>query len=75
MRAKDGSFKELTWEEAMTLAKEKLTSVDGDQIQGIIGQFADVESIVAFSDLLHRLNCDNIDVRRNAPNFKCDFRS
>lgn len=30
---------------------------------------------MAFKDLLNRLNCDNIDVRSNAPNLDCDFRS
>lgn len=30
---------------------------------------------MAFKDLLNRLNCDNIDVRSNAPHFNADFRS
>lgn len=30
---------------------------------------------MAFKDLLNRLNCDNIDVRKNAPFFQADFRS
>jgi len=30
---------------------------------------------VAFKDLLNRLNCDNLDVRSNAPHFNADFRS
>lgn len=34
-----------------------------------------MESIVAFKDLLNRLNCDNIDVRSNAPHFNADLRS
>lgn len=67
LRSKDGSFKELTWEEALKIAGEKLTSVKGEDIHGMIGQFNDVESILAFKDLLHRLNCENIDVRKNAP--------
>ena len=49
----------------MAIAAEKLTGVAGKQIQGVIGQFQDVESIVAFKDLLNRLNCDNLDVRSN----------
>ena len=31
-RKPDGSFAELNWQEAMTLAGEKLLSTDGDQI-------------------------------------------
>jgi len=41
----------------------------------MIGQFSDVETIVAFKDLLNRLNCDNLDVRSIAPHFNADFRS
>jgi NADH dehydrogenase/NADH:ubiquinone oxidoreductase subunit G len=37
LRQQDGTFKELTWEEAMSTAAEKLTSVKGDDIHGIIG--------------------------------------
>lgn len=74
-RQADGTFKELTWEEALSTASQKLGSVQGNEIQGIIGQFNDIESILAFKDLLNRLNCDNIDVRRNAPHFNADFRS
>lgn len=75
LRSADGSFKELKWEEAMEIASQKLSSVKGDEIQGMIGQFNDLESVLAFKDLLNRLNCDNIDVRRNAPHLKADFRS
>lgn len=41
----------------------------------MIGPFVDVETIVAFKDLMNRLNCDNLDVRSNAPHFNVDFRS
>jgi len=74
-RKPDGSFAELNWQEAMTMAAEKLSSVKGEQIQGVIGPFQDVESIVAFKDLLNRLNCENIDVRSNNAEISCDFRS
>jgi NADH dehydrogenase (ubiquinone) Fe-S protein 1 len=37
LRKADGSFAELTWEEAMKTAAEKLTSVSPDQIHGKIG--------------------------------------
>jgi NADH dehydrogenase (ubiquinone) Fe-S protein 1 len=74
-RKDDGSFKELNWQEAMQTAAAKLSSVSGDEVQGVIGQFQDLESIVAFKDLLNRLNSDHIDVRSNAPNLDVDFRS
>jgi len=44
-RKDDGSFAELTWEEATKLASEKLSSVSGEHIQGKIGQFSDLESV------------------------------
>lgn len=74
-RKEDGSFAELTWEEAMKLAAEKLTGVSGDEIHGKIGRFNDVESIMAFKDLMNRLNSENVDVRSNAPYFNADFRN
>ena len=74
-RKEDGTFAELTWQEAMRLAAEKLLSVPGDEIQGMIGQFQDLESMVAFKDLLNRLNSENIDVRSSAPKLEADFRA
>ena len=59
----------------MKLAAEKLTSVPADQIQGKIGEFSDLETVQAFKDLMNRLNCDNLDVRSNAPYFNADFRN
>ena len=41
----------------------------------MIGEFVDLETIVAFRDLLHRLNCENIDVRSDTPALNADFRS
>ena len=38
-RKDDGSFKELNWQEAMQTAAAKLSSVSGDEVQGVIGQF------------------------------------
>lgn len=75
IRNKDGTFKDLAWDEALQVASKKLHSVKGEEIQGTIGQFQDIESIVAFKDLLNRLNCDNLDVRSNAPHFNADLRS
>ena len=37
LRKPDGSFAELTWDEALSKAAEKLSSVNGDEIQGMIG--------------------------------------
>jgi len=74
-RNADGTFAELTWQEAVQKAASALSGVSSDEIKGVIGQFQDAESMVAFKDLLNRLNCEDIDVRSNAPQFSADFRS
>jgi NADH dehydrogenase (ubiquinone) Fe-S protein 1 len=75
VRKEDGSFAELTWEEALSTLASKLSEVDGDEIQGMIGEFMDCEGMLAFKDLLNKLNCDNIDVKSNAMHINADFRS
>lgn len=59
----------------MKTAADALQGVSGDEIQGVVGQFQDVESILAFKDLMNRLNSDNIDVRSNSAALEADFRS
>lgn len=61
----------------MSIAKDEINKVGNPskEMIGMIGQFADVETIVAFKDLLNRLNCDNLDVRSNAPYYKAEFRN
>lgn len=44
-------------------------------MSAIIGNFADVESIVALKDLLNRLDCDNFEIRSDAPKLNADLRS
>jgi len=75
LRKEDGSFKELRWEEAIAIARDKLSAAKGDEICGMIGPFMDLETLVVFKDLLNRLNCENYDVRTNAPKLGSDFRS
>lgn len=74
-RKEDGSFAELTWEEALSIAAEKLKGVSGDEIQGKIGQFSDLETVQAYKDLMHRLNSENLDVRTVSPYLSADFRN
>ena len=74
-RTADGDIKELKWEEVMLLLRDKFEKVTGDEIAGIVGRFADVESVCAFRDLLHRLGCDNIEASSLAPKVGVNFRS
>lgn len=41
----------------------------------VIGEFADVESITALRDLMHRLDCDSFEVRGNATKLSPDLRA
>jgi len=44
--------------------------VPGNQISSIIGEFADLETLVVFKDLMNRLNSENFEVRNVIfPNF------
>jgi NADH dehydrogenase (ubiquinone) Fe-S protein 1 len=47
----------------------------GDEIGAIIGEFADVESIVAMKDLLNRYDSDNFEIRSNTPKLSADLRA
>lgn len=55
----------MLWEDALREAAEKLSKAQGNEIVGVIGEFADVEGIVALKDLLNRLDCENFELRTN----------
>ena len=57
------------------MAASKMKGVPGEEIQGKIGQFSDVETLVAYRDLMHRLNSENLDVRSSSSYLNADFRS
>ena len=44
-------------------------------MSAIIGNFADVESVVSLKDLLNRFDCDNFEVRSDAPKLSADLRA
>ena len=74
-RNKDGTFEELTWQEALETVAKKMNDVQGSEMSAIIGNFADVESIIALKDMLNRLDCDNFEIRSDAPKLNADLRS
>lgn len=74
-READGQFTELSWREAFEIAAEKMSQVSGEDMSAIIGNFADVESVIALKDMLNRMNCDNFEIRSDAPKFNADLRS
>lgn len=41
----------------------------------VIGEFADIESITALRDLMHRLDCDNFEIRNSSTKLDADLRA
>lgn len=75
VRDSQGNFKEVSWEEAFRIAASKFQQFSGQEMSAIIGNFADVESIVALKDFMNKMDCDNFEVRSDAPKFSADLRS
>lgn len=74
-------FVPATWPEALTSIADGLAAsgAQGDEIKGIAGALADVESMVALKDLLNRLGSENLALDQPAgqlaPVQGVDFRS
>ena len=75
LRQADGEYKELRWNEALTAVREAVERVSGDQIVGLIGPHADVESTLALRDLLYRLGSDRVEANSSKPKVGVNFRS
>lgn len=61
---KNGRLEPATWEDALTLAGEKLKAAKPDRIGAIAGDCAGAEDMFALKDLMTRLGSQNIDCRR-----------
>ena len=75
MKDENGDYKELKWEEALTIAGEAFSKVNGDEIVALIGPHADCESMVALRDLLHRLGSERIEASSTTPKLNVNMRS
>lgn len=55
-------FVAATWEEALVAVSEGLSrsGASGDEIQAVVGHFADTEALMALKDLVNRLGSDNL---------------
>lgn len=71
----DGTFEEMDWMTAISQVADKMNEVSGDQMAAIIGEFADVESVIALKDLMNRFDCDNFEIRSDATKLNADLRS
>ena len=75
LKTRDGDIHELKWEEAMEIMREQFDKVSGDEIAGFVGKLADLESTLAFRDLLHRLGCERVESSSTAPKLNANLRS
>ena len=69
---RDGETKKLrpaSWEEALNLAAEKLTTFKNDNIAAYAGDLADAESMYALKSLMGKLNVDQLECRTDGAHF------
>ncbi|MBR1778459.1 MAG: molybdopterin-dependent oxidoreductase [Alphaproteobacteria bacterium] len=59
----DGQLKECSWNEALTAVAAKIKAVSADRMTGLIGDYADCESMLALSDLFTLKGAKAIDAR------------
>ena len=62
---KDGKLVAATWVEAFAAVRAGVSGLSGNQIAGIAGDLLDVESMVAFKDLLAGLGSSRIECRQD----------
>ena len=59
----DGELKECSWAEALQLVADKIKNVSANKMAGLIGDYADCESMLALRDLFSLKGADAIDAR------------
>jgi NADH dehydrogenase/NADH:ubiquinone oxidoreductase subunit G len=58
-----GNFSDITWDEALEDAAKVLSTTKPENIEVMIGDQADVESICALRDMMHRIGVENLEFR------------
>lgn len=58
-----------TWEEAFQKIADKLGKIDGSEMAALVGDMADVESMVALKDFMNGLGSENLDCRTDGAQF------
>ena len=59
---KTNKLEKVTWETALEIVGEKLSTADAANLKAISGKLADCESIVALKDLMNSLGCVQFEV-------------
>jgi NADH-quinone oxidoreductase subunit G len=60
---KNGKLTKSTWDEAIELVVNKISSTKPEQIGAHVGDMSSIESIFSFKNLLKKINCPNYDFR------------
>jgi NADH-quinone oxidoreductase subunit G len=71
----NGKLQEKSWDDALKVIAEKLSSVEGDKIGAIAGDLADAESIVALKDLMDSLGSSVYECRQDDAKINTNGRS
>lgn len=74
-RREDGQYEEISWEKTIEVLKNEMGKVKGEEMRGIIGPFVNVESVVCFRDMMHRLGCERIHYERIEDDIPHDLRA
>ena len=62
-RDEKGLFVDSTWEEALELASNALSTTKASDVSVMIGDQADVESLTALRDMMHRLGVEDLEFK------------
>ena len=66
---------DITWNTALEEIERVFSNVKSEDIQAIIGEHVDLESMVALKDLMNRLDVDDVSLGRNSLNVDNSFKS
>ena len=66
---KSGKLIEATWDQAFEKIADNLDGLKGGEIAGLVGDLAEVESIVALKELLEKFGSPNMDCRTDGAQF------
>jgi NADH-quinone oxidoreductase subunit G len=69
IRNDKGKLEEATWDEAFAFIKKKMKGIKGENIAALVGDLADLESVVALKDLMESLGSKNLDCRTDGARF------
>ncbi|MCC6597357.1 MAG: NADH-quinone oxidoreductase subunit G [Alphaproteobacteria bacterium] len=73
--AESGKLKEASWDEAFAFIAQGLKGLKGEEIAGLVGDLADLESVIALKDLFKRLGSPHMDCRTDGARFDTSNRA